>query len=139
MFTQFKLHSNSIWMGATHFLCTIDVLFISVNVVTLRGRIASLNKTGLWAFIRGAHTQRHLRSLGMCRRKKNISYSYFNLSVLKGLMNKSNSAKLMKSNDGKRGMIQRKLQVGQNYKSVYCLHKYKFIYRFDRSIYTTII
>ncbi len=72
MFTQLKLHSNSIWMGATNFLCTIDVLFISVNVVTLRGRIASLNKTGLWAFIRGSQTQRHLRSLGMCRGKKKI-------------------------------------------------------------------
>ncbi len=113
MFTQLKMHSNSIWMGATNFLCTIDVLFISVNVVTLRGRIASLNKTGLWAFIRGSHTQRHLRSLGMCRGKKNNSAnsSYFNLSVLKWLMNKCNSAKLMKSNDGKRGMILRNLEA----------------------------
>lgn len=112
MFTQLKLHSNSIWMGATNFLCTIDVLFISVNVVTVRGRIASLNKTGLWAFISGSHTQRHLRSLGMCRGKKNNSANscYFSLSVLKGLMNKCNSAKLMKSNAGKRGMILRKLE-----------------------------
>lgn len=105
MFTQLKLHSNSNWMGATNFLCTIDVLFISVNVVTLRGRIASLNKTGLWAFIRGSHTQRHFRSLGMCRGKKNNSANscYFSLSVLKGLMNKCNSDKLMKSNVWKRG------------------------------------
>lgn len=65
MFTQLKLQSNSDWMGATNLLCSIDVLFISVNVVTLRGRIASLNKTGLWSFISGSQTQRHLRSLGI--------------------------------------------------------------------------
>lgn len=104
MFTQLKLHSNSNWIGATNFLCTIDVLFISVNVVTLRGRIASLSKTGLWAFIRGSHTQRHFRSLGMCKGKKNNSANscYFSLSVLKGLMNKCNLDKLMKSNAWKK-------------------------------------
>lgn len=59
-FTQLSLRSNFNWMSTKR---AIDVQFISTNAVTAKGQIASFRETGLWAFVRGLQTQRHLRWL----------------------------------------------------------------------------